>query len=131
MTNLLDIIYYQAYLFYSKRLKEDDPHVTTTWGVGIAFSFIIMFSFLAIKDIFFCKDIKPIYLFGFSLLVFAAFHYFFSKGDRKGKIIREKPLFNGSEQYSKLIAVLYFGFAIAMMFIGPVLAKYFYKIYCP
>lgn len=31
MTKLLDIIYYQAFLFYSKRLKEDDPHFTTTW----------------------------------------------------------------------------------------------------
>lgn len=130
MTKLLDIIYYQAFLFYSKRLIGDDPHFTTTWGVGIAFAFILLFSVLPIKNIFICDEIKTIYLFGISLLIYGAFHYYFTKNSRREKIVKEKPLYKGSVIYSRVIAILYFGFAISMMFIGPLLSRHFYLIYC-
>lgn len=127
---IIDIIYYQAFLFYTKKLKEEDPHFTTTWGVGIAFAFILIFTITSIKDIFFCIDIKTIYLFCFSIIVYIIFHHYFTKNNRRERIIKEKPLFKNSIYLSKLIAILFFSFSIAMMFIGPTLAKYFYKINC-
>jgi len=61
--NLLDVIYYQGYLFYSNKLKESDPHFTASWGVGAATPFIITFPILAIKNLFYCVKIDTIYFF--------------------------------------------------------------------
>jgi uncharacterized membrane protein HdeD (DUF308 family) len=127
---IFEIIYYQAFLFYSKKLKEDDPHFTTTWGVGIAFAFITIFSLMGIKDNFICTRIKTIYLFGFAMIIYGIFYYIFTKEKRRERIVKEKPLFRNSTKLSRMIAILYFGIAIAMMFIGPILAKHFYDINC-
>lgn len=128
--NIIDIIYYQTFLFYSKRLKENNPNFTTTWGIGIAFAFIIVFGITSIKDIFICNDVKTIYLFIFSLFIYCVFYYYFTKDNKRNKIIKEKPLYRGSLIYSRTITISYFGFAIAMMFIGPILAKINYEKYC-
>lgn len=68
-----DVIYYQTYLFYKNILREEDPHATTTWGIGAAFSFILLFNLLILKEILFCLEIKTLYLFLSGLIVVLAF----------------------------------------------------------
>lgn len=36
---MIDVLYYMYYLFYSKKLKEADPHWSTIWFLGIFFSY--------------------------------------------------------------------------------------------
>ncbi len=130
MRKLIDVIYYQTYLFYSRKLNEEDPHFTTTWGVGIAFSFIIIFSLIGIKDIFICLKIKTIYLFIFSMLIYSIFYYYFTYNKRRERIVKDKPLYRNSVFKSKIVAIFYFGIAIAMMLIGPLMASHFFELNC-
>lgn len=125
-----DIIYYQTYLFYSKKLKESNPHFTTTWGVGISFSFIVVFTITGIKDIFICTDISTPILFLFSILIYFLFYLYYTKNNKRERIVKEKPLIASSLIISKLITLFYFIIAITMMFVGPLLAEHFYNIHC-
>lgn len=125
-----DIVYYQAYLFYANILKEDDPHSTTTWGVGAALSFIIIFNLLIVKEMFICQEIRTIYLFLCVLIIVWLCSIYFKRDNRRYRIVKNKVLYKNSRLISKVIAITYFGIAIAMMFIGPILGKYFHEINC-
>jgi archaellum biogenesis protein FlaJ (TadC family) len=127
---IFDIIYYQAFLFYSKRLKEDDPHFTTTWGVGIAFAFILTFPFFTFLQILFCIRIRAIFMFLSGILIVVPFFYYFNKNNKKYQVLKNKPLYKASKNKSIVITVVFFAAAILMLFICPVLGAHFKKINC-
>ncbi len=128
--NLLDIIYYQTYLFYSSKLKELDPHFTASWGVSAATAFIITFPILAIKNLFYCGKIDTIYLFSTAILIIGFVMNYFYKNNYWIKIINQKPLLIESKFYSKLIAILYFILAVFLMFVCPIISRHIKEVYC-
>jgi hypothetical protein len=127
---LLDVIYFQAYLFYSSKLKESDPHFTASWGVGAATAFIFTFPVLAIKNLFYCGKIDTIYLFLTALLIIGIVMYYFYRNNYGDEIIRKAPLIHESINHSRLIAIIYFALAIIFMFVSPIVSKYIKEIYC-
>lgn len=125
MKHLFDVIYYQAYLFYSKVLKEDDPHFTTTWAVGIVFAFFITFNLRIIKDMYTCYDYSTVIYFIFSMGIVFFVYLYYSHNNRREHIIKTKPLFKNSILLSRCITIIYFTVCASMLFIGPILGKHY------
>jgi hypothetical protein len=130
MGNIFDVIYYQAYLFYSKRLKEDDPHLTATWGVGISFAFIVTFPVFTVLQAIYCYEIKTYIMFISAILISSIFFIYYKKDGRNILIVKNKPLFRGNMKMSIFISLIYFGIAISMLFICPIIGSNLKKIYC-
>ncbi len=127
---IFDVIYYQTFLFYSKRLKEEDPHFTTTWGVGVAFAFIITFPLFTIIQSVLCIKIKTLIMFLIAMLITFLLFMYFKNDNKREIIIKNKPLFRNSKNLSKIIAIGYFIIAISFLFIFPILGSYYIKIFC-
>jgi len=130
MSKILEVIYYQTYLFYSKILKEESPHFTTTWGVGIGFSFIIIFSLTMLQPFINCEGIEPLFFFGLALLIYFFFYKYFTLKNRRIEIVKKKPLLFRSEIFSMAVTILFFLLAISLMAIGPIVGKYLKELYC-
>jgi len=52
---MFKVIYYYYYLFYSRILREDDPHIVTTFALSVSEVFFVMYLIDLIWIKFFCE----------------------------------------------------------------------------
>lgn len=126
----LSIIYFQLYLFYKNILKEENPHFTTTWGVGIGLAIIIVFPLYAFLPIIYCGEVKTIILFLISILIFLVFDKYITFKGRRDNIVKTRPLFKGNKFYSKMIAIFFFIIISCSMLFWPLIARIIRDKYC-
>jgi hypothetical protein len=127
---IMNVIYYYYFIFYSKVLKDDEPHLLTTMALSASQGFILN-SILQILFIrFFCIEIN-IWTMFCVIILFNVFNYFyFHRGNRIKKIVKEKPMFFSSNKISIAITILFFIIVISSMFLGPIYSKYILETYC-
>ena len=109
---VIDVLYYQFYIFYKTVLKIKDPDIATMLAISeivIVPILLILFFVLAINY----QYVMPFYLFlGLDAILIMPFYYYFIK-KRKGELIIQKmPLLLGSRFislcFSWLIHLLFF-----------------------
>lgn len=118
----LDAIYYQFYLFYKNKLKEDDPAFTTTLSISGLCFFIVMGVVCNITVLLFDKTydwlVYP--------LMIAIPLFFYMRYNCSGlwkKIIAEKPYVR-SEKFSRRMALLFFLIGMLFLFVSPMIGRY-------
>lgn len=127
---MMDIIFYQAYIFYARILKEQDPVFNATWGIGAVQGFVLGFltDILAVK--FYCHEIPTFYLFVISIFIVFLNYLHFMRSKRYHKILQQKPLYKKNKHLSAVITILFFALGVGSMFIGPILSKYYWDKLC-
>jgi len=116
----MEVLYYYYYLFYSKILKDNEPHLLTI----LAFSASEGFAINGLLDIFFIKTYCfPIgkWAMIFIVLLFVLFNYIvFFKSGRSQKIVKLKPKIFGNHRLSILLTFVFFIVTISFIFWGPI-----------
>lgn len=130
LKKIMDVIYFYSFLFYTKIIKDDEPHATTVWVLGFAEGFFAS----VILDIFsirFCCIAlsKWIMMSIGAIFVFANYLYFHRSG-RSKKIVKAKPMLYSSHRMSMLLTSVFFLILVSSMFWGPILSKHLLNEYC-
>lgn len=115
---MFDIIYYQLFRFYSKVLKEEEPHFTTIFVLSAlqAFLLIAIIDVVAIQG--FCYQIQTPIKFSFFILIAILNFLRYDKNGRGKFIVAKKPKFFQSHRLSVLLTIVFFLVAISWLFWG-------------
>ncbi len=119
----MKVIYYYSFLFYTKFVKDDTPHSTTIWAIGIAEGFFASAIFNLLIIHFFCYNTGKWPMIGITLIFLLMNYIYFSKSNRS-KIIKEKPVFFGSHKISILLTAVFYIILLSSLFLGPIYGKY-------
>lgn len=126
----MDVIYYYYFLFYSKILKDDEPHLLTTMALSASFGFSLssVFDILFIR--FFCYETNKWFM--ISIIVFSNLisYLYFHKTKRALKLIQQKPKFFSNHKLSVILVLLFFITTLSFLFWSPVYTKYLLETYC-
>jgi len=126
----MNVLYYYYYLFYSKILRDNEPHLLTT----LALSFSISLPFNVISDIllkrYYCITIGKWPMLGALLFILGINYLYFHRTGKAKEIVKTKPMFYSNHRLSILITILFFIITISFLFWGPIYAKYILEHYC-
>lgn len=121
----MNVIYYYYFLFYSKVFKEDEPHLTARLVLSFCQSLFInglIADTIALH--FFCYEISKWIMISVLACILLFNYFYYSKSGRDKIIVKEKPVFFGSQRVSILISIIFFVVTISWMFWGPFYGKY-------
>lgn len=118
----LDAVYYQFYLFYKNKLKQDDPAFFATIAISGLCIFIVMGIVCNITILLFDKTYKwPVY--ALAIGIFVLFYKHYNLSGLWKKIIAEKPYVR-SEKFSRRMALLFFLIGMLFLFVSPMIGRY-------
>ncbi len=119
---IFKIIYYQFFLFYSKRLGQNDPHYYALIAMSGGEAFILMNLIDLSYIIFTCGH----YHFGINIAIWVVTVWinftYFSRA-KSMQIMKEPKNFSSHPKLGILIALTFFLFTIVCMIFGPILGK--------
>lgn len=116
----MEVFYYYYYLFYSKILKDSEPHLLTILALSAseAFATIGLLDILFIKT--YCFPVGK-WAMIFIVLLFVLFNYIvFFKSGRSQKIVKLKPKFFNNHRLSILLTFMFFIITISFIYWGPI-----------
>lgn len=119
----MKVLYYYSFLFYSKILKDNEPHLLTTLALSFLESVIINGILEAIAVHAFCEDLDRVIMFSILLLVIGCNYWFLHRDGKAKEIVRSKPKFLNSHNLSIALTVVFAVTAISLMFWGPIYLK--------
>lgn len=126
----MKIIYYYYFLFYSKILKDDEPHLLTTLALSASLGFSVSVTFDIVLTRFFCFEMGK-WVMLMIIVLFNLFNYlYFHKSGKAIKIVKEKPMFFSNHKKSIVITFLFFIVTLSFMFWGPIYIKYILETNC-
>ncbi len=122
--NLLNVLYYNYFLFYKKILKETEPHFATVVALSAGESFIIngILDLISLKC--FCFLIPVWIQFGITILIIYCNYLLFHRNGKVKKIIISKPTIGNSKGLSIAITLIFFLATTSWLFWGPIYGKY-------
>jgi hypothetical protein len=91
-----EIIFYQTYLFYLVIFGSEEPAEIASGVMSAALALIIMFSFLLVHSFYFCTQFDTVILFIMHMGIMLPFNYYFSRDNRKLRVITKKMLLKNS-----------------------------------
>lgn len=126
----MNVLYYYFFLFYSKVLKDDEPHMLTILALSACEGFMVNI----IVDVFtakcFCSGINSFFWMGtIALFIFLNYLYFYKSGKAK-ELIKKKPMFFSSNSISIFITILFFILMVSSIFWGPIYTKHILDTHC-
>lgn len=119
---VLDVIFYQFYLFYKNRLKQESPEFTATLAISAIIFFVLMGVVVVVSALLFDKIIKWV-LYALVITIVFLFYKYFVKSGRWKIIVEGKPLIK-NVRFSKFIAILFFGVGLLFLFGAPLVGRY-------
>ena len=119
---IFKVIYYQFFLFYSKRLGQNDPHYYSLIAMSGAEAFILMnlmdLSYILLT----CEQYH--YVINISIWVIIIWINFTYFSETKSiQIMKDAKNFSENPKLGMFIALTFFSFTLVCMFIGPMLGK--------
>ncbi len=119
----MKVFYYYGFLFYSKVLKDDEPHLLTILALSFLESLIVNGILEAISVHTFCKDIGRGSMFTVLLLIIGANYYLLYRTGKAKQIVQSRPKFFKSHNLSIALTLLFAVGAVSLMFWGPIYLK--------
>ena len=123
MNKFLNVLYYNYYLFYTKKIPESDPHTTVIWAISICESSLInaILEIIAIR--FYCYDV-PIFIQLIVVGLFIIINYFIYYRTNFGKlVVKQKPILV-NKNFSSVVSILFFVISISWWFWGSFYSRY-------
>ena len=103
------------YLFYLKKLKDEEPHARTIWFLGIFFSYWVFCAIDLFLLFFFLYSISLEFALAICFLGVLLFYWIYSKNGRGKFVVEErKLLIRGSFCLSVIWAILFFVITVTM-----------------
>ncbi|MFZ4799417.1 MAG: hypothetical protein ACOYMA_18090 [Bacteroidia bacterium] len=122
-----EIIFYQTYLFYLVIFGSEEPAEIASGVMSAALALIIMFSFLLVHSFYFCTQFDIVILFIMHMGIMLPFNYYFSRDNRKLRVITKKMLLKNSAGMSKVLAIIFYLIAFSMPLFGISYGKMLYE----
>lgn len=126
----MDVIYYYYYLFYTRIIKDNEPHLLTILALSATEGFILNITVEVVLILYQCKQTNEIIWMGIICLMNLFNYLYFYKSGRAIKIIKEKPMFFSSKRISILVTFLFFILFATSIIWGSILTKYLLDTYC-
>jgi len=117
------VLYYYSFLFYSKILRDNEPHLLTTLALSFLEALIINGILEAISVHAFCKDLDKLAMFAILLLIIGTNYWILHRTGKAKEIVKLKPQFFNSHRLSIVITLVFAIAAISLMFWGPIYLK--------
>ena len=122
---LFSSIFYQYYVFY-KRFRQPDPRGFAILAYSFSIAVILISIHVVFSGILFqVYNYQNTFIF-YQLLVISVNYYSLGYKRKAREIIKKKPHILDSPILSSIIAILFFIFSIAPLFIVPYLIRYDY-----
>lgn len=121
---LLEVLYYQYFLFYKRILKDPEPHFATVLALSFSEGLLIngIIDIIALK--WFCYEVKVWLQFSTVLLIIFLNYLAYHRTKRAKEILRLKPSLINSRLLSIIFTWLFFLITLSWMFWGPIYGKY-------
>lgn len=119
---VLDAIYYQFYLFYKNKLKQESPEFTATLAISALIFFVLMGMVVVASALLFDKIIKWVLYALIITIVFLLYRYFVKSGHWE-VIVKNKTVIKNN-MFSKFIAISFFLVGLLFLFGTPLVARY-------
>jgi hypothetical protein len=107
----MNVLYYYYFLFYTKVVKEDDPHLTVIFTLSVSESFFVIYAIDTLNVYLFCEAFflsSRFYMVVLALLLMVL-NYLFLYRTGKGKIIvQQQPKYFGNNKISIFLVSLFF-----------------------
>ncbi len=120
---MIKVLYYYYYLFYTKIIRDDEPHATTIFTLSFSLSLIINGLLDILLACFFKYNLERwvmLSMFGGILLLMS---FIFGKKRVGKKIVKEKPKLFNSEYTSIIFTSFIFLLGLFFLFLTPIITK--------
>lgn len=121
---MIQVLYYQYFLFYTRVLKEDQPHFTTYFALSASEGFLINAIIDIISLKYFCYNVNKWSMIVLFLIILGLNYWYFGMLGKGKEIIKKKPLYFGNSQLSIICTILFFLISVSWLFWGPIYGKY-------
>lgn len=121
---ILDVIYYNCYLFYKALLTQVSPSIQPSLILGAIIGYPLAVLFNNLYIYIFC-EVPSAWLFFLSgLSIMVLMFGIFEIKNRKEKVIKKKPRFFNDKSLNAIIMIFIVVFAVAFFYLGGPLGKY-------
>lgn len=120
---ILDVFYYSSFSFYTRFLKESEPHLSSTLALSFLESLIVngIFEWIAVH--FYCKDLDKWIMISILLVVLGINYLYYHSTSRASDILKSKPIFFNNHVLTQRITSILAIFSISLLFWGPIYLK--------
>jgi len=113
----LNVFYYYYFLFYSKVLKDNEPHLLTTMVLSFSESLLVNYSINVIGAHLFCKYLLGKWgMIGVIIILNGLNYLFYHQTGRAKGIVKSKPKFFGNHHVSLILTILFFLITSSFLF---------------
>lgn len=126
----MDVIYYYYYLFYTRIIKDNEPHMLTILAISATEGFILNIIVEVVSILYKCKQTNGLIWMSIIGLANIFNYFYFYKSGRAIKIIKEKPMFFSNNQISIILTFLFFIVFATSIIWGSIVTKYLLEEYC-
>jgi hypothetical protein len=118
---VLDVLYYHYYQFYSKVLKDNEPHLLTTLAISASQSFFLNFSINIVWANLYCRTLLDKWgMIFLTIMVIALNYLIFHFTGRAKRVIINSPKLLGSNSFSRTMTLIFFLVTTSFLFWGPI-----------
>lgn len=119
----MKVLYYHCFLFYSRILRDDEPHLLTILALSFLQSLIVNGVLEGISVHTFCRDLDHDLMFVILLLIIGGNYWFLHRSGKTKEIVKLKPQVCNSHILSIFITLFFALGSVSLMFWGPIYLK--------
>ena len=119
----MKVLYYYYFLFYSKVLKDNEPHLLTTLALSASEGFLINGILQIALARFFCMSIDKWPMIGVLVLLIGVNYFYYHVRENAKKIVKTKPMYYSSQKLSIVLTFLFFIITLSFLFWEPIYVK--------
>lgn len=121
---MIHVLYYHYFLFYTRFLKEEQPHFTSCFALSASEGFLIN-GIIEISSLkYFCYPIGKWPMIVVFLIILGLNYWYYQKLGMGKEIVKKEPLYFKNHRLSVVFSVLFFLITVSWLFWGPIYAKY-------
>ncbi|ELR68001.1 hypothetical protein C900_01281 [Fulvivirga imtechensis AK7] len=120
----MSVLYNYYYLFYSKILKDNEPHMYTIMALSASEAFVLIGIVEILMINFYCYSIGKWVMLGIVAFCIGANYFIFHKTGKAKEIIRNNPKFFNNHKLSIVLTIAFFLITLSFIFWGPIYTKY-------
>jgi uncharacterized membrane protein len=127
---MIKVFYYYYFLFYSRVLKDNEPHLLTTLALSASEGFLINGILQISLARFFCISIDKWPMIGILVLLIGANYLYYHRTGKAKEIVKTKPMFYSNRELSVTLTLLFFIVTLSFLFWEPIYIKQIMEEYC-
>ena len=120
---MLNILYYYYYLFYTRVLPDNQPHLTVIFTLSFSLSLLIN-GLLSIILVYVSNyNMSEYMMIGIFFIIMAVNYLVFYRTEKGKRLVKEKPKLLKSHRLSILFTLIFFLVTISFLFFGPIYVR--------